>query len=169
MHARARHELPGRFMDPASPVDAHEIVHAYLTSLDQQFRANESFPVSQSTLPYSRPVIKCSIRTVVESLTAAGQLTEDLRNALEIAYTSLADYLDDELVQVMHEYRDALSALDADGRIGREKAGTAAWVRISETSSLVGRIARAIAEDTDALRAEFRTFSPQIVTTAPTA
>jgi hypothetical protein len=168
--ARARpHELLGRSMNPASPVDAHEIVRAYLTALDQQYRAKASFPVSRTALPFSRQVIQRSIRTVVESLTTAGQLSQELRETLEIAYTSLADYVDEELVQVMREYHDALSALDADGRIGREKTGTAAWGRIAETSSLVARIARAIADDADVLRAEFREFSTQIVTTAPTA
>ena len=57
---------------------------------------------------------------------------------------------------VMAEYRDALASV-ADVQSSRDKQQTPAWQRIAATSRLAGEIARAIAEDTAALRQEFRT------------
>lgn len=156
-------------MDPEIPTEAHHIVRAYMAVLEGQYRANESFPMPASTLPYSKPVIKQSVRTIVAALSSAGQLNDDLYGVLEIAYTSLADYLDDELVRVMREYHAAMSELDDDGRMGRDKTDTTAWARLSETSALVARIAHAIAEDTDALRAEFHTFESQTASPIPSS
>jgi hypothetical protein len=153
-------------MDPEMPLEAQNIVTAYMTVLEQQYRANEAFPMPVSTLPYPKHLIKQSMRTMAGSLAVTGQLTAELHGVLEIAYTSLADYVDDELVQVMREYRQALSDLDTDGRMGREKASTPAWGRIAETGSLVARIARAIADEADALRAEFREFQPHVAAQA---
>ncbi|HEY1308069.1 MAG TPA: hypothetical protein VGF24_31165 [Vicinamibacterales bacterium] len=155
-------------MDPDIPIEAQDIVRAYMTVLEHQYRTNESFPMPLSTLPYPKPIIKRSMKTMVVSLSATGQLTSELRDGLEIAYATLADYLDDELVQVMREYSAAMSELDGDGRIGREKTSTTAWGRISATSSLVARIAQASAEEADTLRAEFHSFQPQTAAPAST-
>src|SRR5262245_41628936 len=150
--------------DTNDRLEAHEIVRAYMAVLEQHYRANEPFPMPSSTLPHAKQLIKRSMREVVGSLSAARPLTEDMRGVLEIAYTSLADYLDDELVQVMREYNEAMSSLEADeaGR-GREKTGTAAWGRIAESGSLVARIAQSIADETDTLRSEFQQFAQQVV------
>ena len=153
-------------MDPDKSIEAQDVVRAYMTVLEHQYRTNDSFPMPLSTLPYPKPIIKQSMQTTVVSLSATGQLTSELRDAFEIAYTSLADYLDDELVQVMREYSAAMSDLDSDGRIGRDKTSTEAWGRISATSSLVARIAQASAEEADALRAEFHSFQLQAAASA---
>jgi hypothetical protein len=152
-------------MDPDNPVEAHRIVHAYLTVLDQHYQANESFPMPHSTLPYSKPIIRQSLHTVVGSLAAAGQITPELHRTLEIAYMSLADYVDEELVRVMREYRQAMSELD-EGR-GREKTGTAAWEQVAETSSLVAGIAQAIADEAESLHSEFQHFATHKTAEAP--
>jgi hypothetical protein len=154
-------------MDPDDAVEARGIVSAYMTVLERHYRANEQFPMPHSTLPHPKHLIRQSMRTMVGSLAAAGQITQELQDALEIAYTSLADYLDDELVKVMREYGDAMSNLDAEAGRGREKTGTAAWGRIAETSSLVARIARATADEAEALRAEFQQFTTRMAAEAP--
>lgn len=145
-------------MDPENPIDAHAIARAYMAVLEQHYRESDPFPMPHSALPFPKPVIQRSIRTVLAALAQAGSLTPELVDTLEVAYTSLADYVDDELVRVMREYHGALADLDADTRRGPEKTSTAAWGVVADTSSLVGRIARAIADDTTALRAEFREF-----------
>src|SRR5215510_5687540 len=99
-------------MDPDIPIEAQDIVRAYMTVLEHQYRTNESFPMPLSTLPYPKPIIRRAMQTMVVSLSSTGELTSELRDGLEIAYTSLADYLDDELVQVMREYNGAMSDLD---------------------------------------------------------
>src|SRR5262245_3806710 len=114
-------------MDADDPVEAHQIVRAYMTVLDQHYHANEPFPMPHSTLPYSKPIIRQSMKTTVGSLAAAGQFTPELHRTLEIAYASLADYVDEELVRVMREYRQAMLELDDTGGQGKEKTGTAAW------------------------------------------
>ena len=154
-------------MDPDDPVEAHTIVCAYLTVLERHYGGNETFPMPHSALPYSKHIIRRSMRTMVGSLAAAGQITEELHASLEIAHTSLADYVDDELVQAMREYGQAMSEINADAGRGREKTGTAAWERIAETSPLVARIARAIADEAATLRAEFQQLTKQKAAEAP--
>jgi hypothetical protein len=154
-------------MDPDDPFEAQEIVRAYMAVLEQHYRAGDTFPIPRSTLPHSKDLIRQSMQTMLRSLAAAGQITQEVRSVLEIAYVSLADYLDEELVQVMREYGRALSELDAEAGHGREKTGSAAWARIAETSSLVARIARATADETESLRAEFQQFATHPATEAP--
>ena len=72
---------------------------------------------------------------------------------------SLADYVDDELVRVMREYRKAMSELDVAAGSGQEKTGTAAWGRVAEMSSLVAGIAKAMADEAETLRTEFQQFA----------
>jgi hypothetical protein len=67
---------------------------------------------------------------------------------------ALADYVDDDLVRVMTEYREALTSI-ADVRAARDRLQSPAWQRVAETSRLAGEIARTIADDTTALRLEF--------------
>jgi len=55
----------------------------------------------------------------------------------------------------MREYRDALASV-SDVQAARDRLQTPAWQRIAETSRLAGEIARSIADDTAALRREFR-------------
>jgi hypothetical protein len=154
-------------MDPDDPTDAHQIVSAYMTRLEQDYGADEPFPLALSTLPYSKHIIPQSMKTMVGSLTAAGQLTPELHRVLEIAYMSLADYVDDELVRVMREYRQAMSELDVAAGSGQEKTGTAAWRQIAETSSLVAGIAKTIADEAETLHTEFQQFATHTAAEAP--
>jgi hypothetical protein len=142
-------------MDPEDPVVAQVIVAEYARLLEQHSQADQ-YPSPVSSLPYAKQVIKTAIRTCGRSMLATGQLTEELRDFLEVAYVSLADYVDEELVQLMTEYREAGATLSADGRLAKEKVETPAWKTLARTSGLAGEIARAIAEDTQVLRAEFR-------------
>jgi hypothetical protein len=141
-------------MDPANPVDAQRIVTEYARLLEHHAET-DAYPLSVSTLPYAKPIIKQAIQTSVIALVQTGQMTDELRQYLEVAYTSLADYLDDELVRVMTDHQRASTAFAVDARFAREKADTPAWRTLSETSGLVGQIAQTVADDVRALREEF--------------
>lgn len=82
-------------------------------------------------------------------------MTEELRAFLEIAYVSLADYVEDDLVKLLTEFRQAGETLAADGRLAHEKLGSPAWSVLTGSSRLAGEIARTIAEETEVLRREF--------------
>jgi hypothetical protein len=144
-------------MNPDDPESAHAIVSDYVRVLEQHADA-DSYP-SARVLPYPKPTIKTAIVTCLTTLRETGQLTEDLRDFLESAYVALADYLDEELVRVMAEYREATAALAAEGAAARDKVRTAAWQRITETSRLAGDIARGVAEESGSLRLEFRALA----------
>lgn len=142
-------------MDPLDPADAQFIVHEYAQVLAKHSEA-DVYPSSVSTLPHSKDVLKQSIRTSVTALIESGQMTEELRDFLEIAYVSLADYIDEELVRLMREYAQAGEQLAVDGRLAREKTQTHAWQVLTGTSRLAGEVARSIARETEDLREEFR-------------
>lgn len=116
---------------------------------------SQAYPASIRTLPYPKQTIKSAILTCTASLRQAERLTVEMREFLEQAYAALADYIDDDLVRVMTEYREALATV-ADVQSARDKLHTPAWQRIAETSRLAGDIARNIADETAALRLEFR-------------
>jgi hypothetical protein len=154
-------------MDPDDPTNAHQIVSAYMTRLEEHYGADEPFPLPLSTLPYTKHIITQSMKTMVGSLAAAGQITPELHRVLEIAYTSLADYVDDELVRVMREYRKAMSELDVAAGSGQQKTGTTAWGQVAEMSSLVAGIAKAMADEAEMLRTEFQQFATHTAAEAP--
>ena len=141
-------------MNPDNSESAHGIVVEYARVLEEG--QADAFPASVRALPYPKQTIKTAILTCVRALRQQGQLTDDMREFLEQAYVALADYVDDDLVRVMMEYRESLASI-ADVQAARDKLHTAAWQRIAETSRLAGEIAKSIAEDTAALRAEFLT------------
>jgi hypothetical protein len=140
-------------MNPDDPASAHRIVVEYADLLERG--DPDAYPASIRALPYPKQTIKAAILTCAASLRESAQLTPEMRNFLEEAYAALADYVDDDLVRVMAEYREAM-AMVADVHAARDKMQTPAWQRITETSRLAGEIARSIAEDTTALRLEFR-------------
>jgi hypothetical protein len=140
-------------MNPDDPESAHRIVSEYVQVLERG--APDAYPASIRTLPYPKQTIKWAILTCAARLRETQQLTPDMREFLEQAYAALADYVDDDLVRVMAEYREALAAV-ADVQGARDKLQTPAWRRIAETSRLAGEIARSIADDTTVLRLEFR-------------
>jgi hypothetical protein len=144
-------------MDPLDPLDARQIVVEYARTLERDITENRH-PARVDSLPYAKPIIKTAIRTSAQYLSASGQLTEELREYLETAYTSLAEYLDGELVALMAQFRESADALANDSRPAREKAQTAAWRVVAESGSLAGEVARTVTTEADALRAEFRTF-----------
>jgi 16S rRNA A1518/A1519 N6-dimethyltransferase RsmA/KsgA/DIM1 with predicted DNA glycosylase/AP lyase activity len=142
-------------MNPDDPQSAQCIVADYVRVLEQHATA-DAYPASARTLPYPKPTIKSAIVTCVTSLRQTDQLTEELLEFLESAYVALADYLDDELVRAMTEYREAAAALAAETNTASEKVQTPAWQRVAATSRLAGEIARSIVEETTTLRREFR-------------
>lgn len=141
-------------MDPDHPESAHRIVAEYAHVLEQGDA--QTFPTSVRTLPYPKQTIKAAILTCVANLRATDQLTHEMRDFLEQAYAALADYVDEDLVRVMTEYRESLAAV-ADVRAAHDKLQTPAWQRVAETSRLAGEIAKSIADDAARLRVEFRT------------
>jgi hypothetical protein len=140
-------------MNPEDPESAQRIVEEYARVLELGDGA--SFPASVRTLPFPKQTIKTAILTCATALQSSQQLTRELREFLEEAYVALADYVDEDLVRIMAEYREALGAV-ADVPSARDKLQTPAWQRIADTSRLAGEIARSIADDSAALRLEFR-------------
>ena len=140
-------------MNSDDPASAQRIVAEYAQLLERG--DDNAYPASIRTLPYPKQTIKSAILTCAATLRQTQQLTDDMREFLEQAYAALADYVDDDLVRVMAEYREALAAV-ADVRTARDKLQTPAWQLVADTSRLAGDIARSIADDTAALRLEFR-------------
>lgn len=144
-------------MDPSNPREAQTIVGQYLKVVEDHAAA-DVYPSSLRDLPCSKELIRAAFRTSTQLLVTTGQLTRELRDYLEVAYVSLADYVDDEGVTLLREYARAGENLAADRRLAREKVATDAWQRVSEQSGLVGQLARTISEEADRLRAEFRSW-----------
>ena len=144
-------------LDPNNPADAQGIVAAYLKSVEAHATA-DVYPGSLRDLPHPKETIRAAFKTSVAALASAGHLTTELCEYLEIAYVSLADYLDDEGATLLREYARAGEELAAESRIASEKTVTDAWRRVTDQSRLAGQIARAISIDADGLRAEFRSW-----------
>jgi hypothetical protein len=140
-----------------TPEDAQRIVAAYLKVVDAD-AATEKYPCSINELPRSKDTIRDAFRVSVMSIAALGQLTPELRDYLELAYVSLADYVDEECRSLFDEYHRTGQELAADRRVAREKVTGDLWRRVTEQSALVGRLARGISEEADRLRAEFRSW-----------
>jgi hypothetical protein len=139
-------------MNPEDPESAQRIVAEYLHLL--QADGGQEFPAPVRMLPYPKQIIKAAILTCAATLRATEQLTEDMRELLEQAYVALADYVEEDVVRVMAEYREALASV-AHVQAARDKIQTPGWQRIAQTSRLAGEIAKTIAADTTALRLEF--------------
>ena len=137
--------------------EAQRIVAAYLKVVEAHAEAN-IYPCAIDDLPQSKERIRTAFRTCVTALESSGELTSELRNYLEIAYVSLADYVSAECMTLLREYGLAGEQLAADSRLAREKIGTEAWRRLSEQSRLAGELARGISNEADALLAEFRSW-----------
>jgi hypothetical protein len=137
--------------------DAQRIVAEYLKTVEAHAAA-DVYPGCVRDLPHSKEMIRAAFRTSTVALTTSAQLTTELRDYLEVAYVSLADYLEDEAAALLREYARAGEELAADPRLAREKTTTDAWRRVSEQSRLAGELARAISDETDRLRAEFRSW-----------
>lgn len=149
-------------MELNTPQDAQRIVAAYLTVVETH-AAGDVYPCSIGDLPESKEIIRAAFRTCVTALASGDQLTAELREYLEVAYVSLADYVDEECVALLREYGRAGEELAADRRLARDKTGTDAWQRLREQSPLAGQLARAISEEAARLRDEFRSW-PSAVT-----
>jgi hypothetical protein len=145
-------------MNPTDPESAQRIVAEYAALLEQHTR-DEVYPAPIRTLPYPRQVIKDAIQTSVRIITATGQMTEELSAYLEIAYVSLADYVDDDVVQLMTEHRRAAEMLQQQSLVPGERTATAEWQVLARSSGLAGRVAQEIAAETEQLRQEFRELS----------
>ncbi len=144
-------------MDPLDPLDAQHIVVAYARLVERDV-SESRHPARVDSLPFAKPVIKSAIRTSARTLSASGQLTDDLRDYLETAYSLLAEYLDAELVELMIDYRSSADGLAADVVSARDRTHTPAWRTLAETGSLAGEVARQVTAEAEALRAEFRTM-----------
>lgn len=144
-------------LDPADPIVAQKMVSEYAALLEKHAR-EDVYPAPIASLPYSKELLKTSIRTAAAALVSSGQMTDQMRDLLEVAYMSLADYVEDDLVQLMREYQTAGAELAADARLAKEKMGTPAWQQLSATGRLAGEIAKTLAHETELLRREFRQF-----------
>jgi hypothetical protein len=144
-------------MDPLDPLVARQVVIEYARLLERDVNENRH-PARVDTLPYAKVVIKSAIRTAAKNLASSGQLTDELREYLENAYTLLAEYLDGELVELMTEYRRSAEQLTAESPFARERTQTAAWRTLAESGALAGDVARAVTAEAETLRTEFRSF-----------
>jgi hypothetical protein len=151
-------------METMTPQDAQRIVAAYLKVVESH-AAIDVYPCSLADLPQSKELIRAAFRTCVTTLGLTGQLTTDLREYLEVAYVSLADYVDEECFTLLREYAQAGQELAADRRLAKEKISTNAWRRLSEQGHLAGQLARTISDEADRLRTEFRSW-PSAVSAA---
>jgi len=150
-------------VEPLTPQEAQRIVAAYLKVVEAHTEANV-YPCTLDDLPLPKDTIRAAFRTSVAALAASGQLTSELRDYLEIAYVSLADYVNGECMTLLREYGRAGEELAVDSRLAREKVTTDAWRRLLEQSRLAGELARAISDDADRLREEFRSWQSGGVT-----
>jgi hypothetical protein len=148
-------------VDLVTPRDAQKIVAAYLEVVEAHAAA-DVYPGSLRDLPHPKETIRTAFRVSTTALSGSGQLTAELREYLEIAYVSLADYVDDEGAALLREYTRAGEELAAGPRLAREKTGTDAWHRLTEQSRLAGQLARTISAEADELRAEFRSWHPAL-------
>src|SRR6476659_3757978 len=144
-------------MNSDDPLDAQQVVAEYARVLERDIAENRH-PGRADSLPYAKRVIKDAIRTSVETLVRSGTLTAELREFLEVAYTSLADYIDRDLVDLMTEYRRSAADLAAVARSPPEKITTTAWRTVAGSSALAGEVARSIATEAEALKSEFDSF-----------
>lgn len=142
-------------MNATHPAVAQEIVAAYAALLEVHAR-DEVHPARLDSLPYPKATIKAAVRTCVTALISTGQMTDELRDFLEVAYVSLANYVDAELAQLVSEYRQAGIALAGASLGATERVRSPAWQVLARTGRLVGEIARAIADEAQARRDEFR-------------
>ena len=142
-------------VNPDDPLSAKQIVTEYARVLNRDLERG-IFPVAIDSLPFAKPTIKSAIETSLLTLVSTGQLTEVLRDFLETAYVSLADYVPADLVQLMREYARAGDDLAADPRLAREKTTGAAWQTVAGGSRLAGEIARNIASEADLLKTGFQ-------------
>ncbi len=144
-------------MDPLDPLDAQQVVIEYARTLERDVTESRH-PARLDSLPYAKPVIKSAICTSAKNLAVSGQLTDELRDYLETAYTLLAEYLDGELVDLMSEYRQSAEQLAVESSSPRDKTQTAAWRTLAESSALAGEVARAVTTEAESLRSEFRSL-----------
>lgn len=148
-------------MNPADPESAQRIVAEYGALLEQHAR-DEIYPAPLRSLPYSKQVIQEAVQTCVTVLTRTGQMTQDLNDFLEVAYVSLADYVEDDVVRLMAEHREAAEALQQQPLAPGERKASQEWAVLARTSALAGQVARTIAAETEALRQQFRHFSDTV-------
>jgi hypothetical protein len=144
-------------MDPSEPLDAQQIFVEYARLLERDI-AEQRHPARTESLPFAKPIIKTAIRTSVTHLAQSGQLTDELREYLETAYTCLAEYLESELVDLMTQYRQSAEVLATESASARDKTTTSAWRTLVESGSLAGEVARATTLEAEKLRTEFKGF-----------
>jgi len=152
-------------VNPEDPESAKQIVTDYARVLNRDLERGH-FPLPDDSLPFAKPTIKTAIETSLLTLTSSGQLTEELRDFLETAFVSLADYIAPDLARLMREYTHAGDELAADARLAREKTTGAAWHTVAETSRLAGEIARSMADEAAQLKAEFQKLMTWTAATA---
>ncbi|HXE79142.1 MAG TPA: hypothetical protein VNK41_00185 [Vicinamibacterales bacterium] len=144
-------------MDTVTPSHGQVIISEYLRVL-QRHAEEDVYPGSLRDLPYPKATIRKAFEATARALVESGQMTGELSDYLEVAYVSLADYIDDELARLMREYQAAAEALAAHTEAPRDRVRTAAWETVSAQSRLAGEIAKAVSEEAETLRREFRSW-----------
>src|SRR5262245_23201722 len=110
-------------MDVIDPGIAQQIVAEYARLLERQ----TDWPASLDDLPYPKRTIKSAIQSACRALVATDQLTDELREFLETAYVTLADYVGADVARLMLDYQRAGTEFAGDSRFVKEKTTTDAW------------------------------------------
>ncbi len=146
-------------MNAHVPGEAQRIVVEYVRMLEDDILRHRH-PGRLDALPFAKSTIRTAIRTSVQYLAESRQLTEELRAYFETAYTSLADYVEAEVADLLAEYARAAESLTAGPSRPDDKTRSQAWRTVADAGVLAGAIARAIAAEAEQLRAEFHDLIP---------
>jgi hypothetical protein len=138
---------------------AQQVVVEYARTLEQDLNENR-FPARVDSLPFAKAAIQDAIETSIRHLSSKSALTDDLREFFEIAYVSLAEYLEPELVTLVLEYRRAAEDLSA-GTTVADRTSTASWRTLAEGAGLAANVARATTMEAHELRARFQQLISQ--------
>jgi hypothetical protein len=133
---------------------AQQVVVEYARTLSRDIGEGR-LPQRVDALPFSKPAIRQAIESCVTFLSSTTGLTDEMREFFETAYISLAEYLEAELVSLVHGYRRAAEELSADTTIA-DRTSTPAWRTLAEGAGLAAEIARATTAETEELRVRFR-------------
>ena len=147
--------VPAEHVKPGDPRQAQQIVATYAEALERDMETGR-LPAPADSLPFATPVIKSAIETSARAAASSGQMTHEIREFLETAYVSLADYVASDLARLLAEYRRAADEFAAGDSTAQPKLTGAAWRTLTETSRLAGDIARSIAAEAQQLRSEFQ-------------
>lgn len=112
-----------------------------------------------SSLPFSKEEIKNAVKTYMAYLMSIGQLSEKVKNALEVGYITLAAFIDDEQYRSILSTQSAMSDTAALGleNLRKQLSGSGKDVFMNQLNELV-LVTQRVKEETDFLLSDIRDF-----------